>query len=270
MDEPRTIRFGVPPSDARSAKRQHAVELADHLEARVGLRLRVSFGTDYRQLVEDLVAGRLDAAWLAPLGLLRAKGQVRAVLALQRGGRCTFHGALVARRDAELVGLRDLAGKRVGWVDQDSAAGYVLTRALISEQQPDIDRFLGPQQILGSHRAVVEAVLDGRVDVGATFIHFGREGTVMLSGWHELFGQRAAELGPIAITGSIPGDVIAVSAACPSETEAALVAALRGLERDAEGRQLLANVFGADAVAEPRPSEHEALSEQARRAGWQP
>lgn len=269
-EKSRELSFGLPPTDPLSPKRQHAADLVTFLEQRNGLRVSASFGTDYRSLVEDLVAGRLDSAWLAPLSLLRAERQVRPVLVLQRAGQCTYHGALVARRDSGFVGVRDLAGKRVGWVDEDSAAGCVLTRALISEQYRDIDTFLGSQQMLGSHRAVVEAVLVGQVDVGATFMNFGRDGTVVQSGWQEFLGERAQEVGPIAITGSIPGDVIAVRQKLPREDTAALVSALRELAADAEGKLLFANVFGAEAVVDPRPNEHDLLADQARRAGWRP
>lgn len=270
MTASRELSLGLPPTDPDSPKRQHTSELVRYLEQRFGLRLTASFGTDYRTLVEDVVTGRIDAAWLAPLSLLRAERQARPVLVLQRAGQCTFHGALVARRDSGLVGVRDLAGKRVGWVDEDSAAGCVLTRALISEQHRNIDAFLGPQEMLGSHRAVVEAVRDGRVDIGATFMNFGRDGTVVQSGWQEFLGDRAEELGPIAITGSIPGDVIAVRHALPRDDTAALVSAFRELATEPEGRALFANLFGAEAVEDPRPTEYDLLADQARRAGWKP
>lgn len=270
MDVTRELSLGLPPTDPESPKRQHTGELVRFVEERFKLRLTASFGSDYKSLVEDVVAGRLDAAWLAPLSLLRAERQVRPLLVLERAGQCTFHGALVARRDSGLVGVRDLAGKRVGWVDEDSAAGCVLTRALISEQHRNIDAFLGPQQMLGSHRAVVEAVLDGRVDVGATFMNFGRDGTVVQSGWQEFLGERADELAPIAITGRIPGDVIAVRHALPREDTASLTTAFRELATDEEGRAVFANLFGAEAVADPRPAEYDLLADQARRAGWRP
>ena len=264
------LSLGLPPTDPRSPKREHTDALVRRLEDQHGLRVTPTFGRDYRTLVEDLVANRLDAAWLAPLSLLRSERQARPVLVLERAGQCTYHGALVARRDAGLVGVRDLAGKRLGWVDQDSAAGCVLTRALISEQYRNIDAFLGPQRMLGSHRAVVEAVLAGDVDAGATFMNFGRDGTVVQSGWHEFLGTRARELAPLAITGSIPGDVIAVRHELPRDDAAALVAALRALTADAEGRALFTKVFGAEAVVDPRTGEHDLLAEQARRAGWRP
>lgn len=256
------LRFGFPPSEPDSAKRRDAAELARQLH------LDVAFGTDYRSLVDDLVAGQLDAAWLAPLSLLRGAVAVRPVLSLRRAGRVSFHGALIARRDSGLVGIRDLKGLSVGWVDRDSAAGYVLTRALIAEQRPDVDGFLGPQQILGSHRAVVEAVVDGRVQVGATFVNFGAGATMIGSGWQELLGDRASEVGAIAITGSIPGDVIAVRQSLAEADTAALVAALRARADDDAGRALIGSVFGAEGFDDPRPGEHDLLARQAERAGW--
>ena len=270
MDAPRELSLGLPPTDPESPKREHTSALVRYLEEHFGLHLTASFGTDYRTLVDDVVSGRIDAAWLAPLSLLRAERQVRPLLVLERAGQCTFHGALVARRDAGLVGVRDLAGKRIGWVDEDSAAGCVLTRALISEQHRNVDAFLGPQEFLGTHRAVVEAVLAGQIDAGATFMNFGRDGTVVQSGWQELLGDRAAELGPIAITGSIPGDVIAVRHGLPRADTAALGSAFRELANDDQGRALFAKVFGAEAVNDPRAADYDLLADQARRAGWRP
>lgn len=264
------LTFGFPPSDPESENRAYTAELAVHLDERSGLPMQPRFSTDYRALVDDLVAGRLDAAWLPPLNLLRADTSVRPVLALQRAGKSSYHGAIVARRDSGLVGLRDLAGKRMGWVDKDSAGGYVLARALIAEQYRDVDAFLGPQEFCGSHRAVVEAVRDGKVDAGATFVHFGRDFAVTSSGWQEFLGERAHELGSIALTGSIPSDVIAVRNELPEDDGAALVEALLGLASDPDGRVLLAKVFNANGLEEPRMREYEQLAILAERAGWRP
>jgi len=263
--------IGFPPAEVGSQKRRDTGELARQLAERLTMKVRGEHATDYRSLVDDLVTGRVDAAWLPPLGLLRAERQVRPLLVVERAGNASYHGALVARRDAGMVGIGDLAGKRVGWVDADSAAGYVLSRALIAELHRDVDAFLGPQRLLGSHRAVVEAVLDGTVDAGGTFLNIGRDGRIVLSAWQEFLGDRASELAPIAITGSIPGDVIAVRSQLPAEQAQALVSALRDLLADPHGRAVIAAVFhGAAAFSEPRSDAYDPLADQARRAGWRP
>lgn len=265
------LRVGFPPAAADSPKRQDAAELARRLGERLAMPLAVQHATDYRGLVEDLVGGRLDAAWLPPLLLLRTERQVRPVLALERAGSFSYHGAIVARRDAGIVGISDLAGKRVGWVDADSAAGCVLSRALIAELHPDVDAFLGPQRMLGSHRAVVEAVLAREVDAGGTFLNVGPTGAIVLSAWEQFFGERASEIAPVAITGAIPSDVLGVGWHVPAEQVRALVEALHAFAAEPDGRDVIAAAFnGATGFSKPRPDAYDRLADLARRAGWRP
>src|SRR4051812_3888047 len=117
---PTELRLGFPPADADSPKRRDTAEIAERLGEKLGMTVRAEHAADYRTLIQHLVAERLDAAWLPPLGLLRAERQVKPILAIARAGKSSYHGALIARADAGMVGIADLAGKRVGWVDTDS------------------------------------------------------------------------------------------------------------------------------------------------------
>ena len=70
----------------------------------------------------------------------------------------------------------------------------------------DLERAFASEKISGSHQAVVEAVLAGEVDVGATFAQLdARQDKVEAAGWG------AADAQVIASAGPIPADVLAAS-----------------------------------------------------------
>jgi phosphate/phosphite/phosphonate ABC transporter binding protein len=229
------------------------------------------FATDYRALVTELVTGRIDLAWLGPLAMLRAGSDAVPVLVMRRADRETFHGALIARRDRGIANIAGLAGRSIGWVDGDSAAGHVFPRALIAAEHGDVDAFLGAQRTLGSHRAVVEAVLDGAVDTGATFVNFDDDGEIAVASWYEHAGEQRDEIVSIAHTPAIPHDMIAVRATLPAGDRDAMVAALCGLVDDHEGQDLQMSAFnGAQGFRPVDPTRLPTLDALARSAGWLP
>lgn len=271
MEPPRTLVFGFPPVDGASDKQRATTDLIGHLGAQAGLSLRAVFATDYRTLANDLVDGGIDVAWLGPLAVLRVGTGGIPSLIMRRAGRTTYHAALFARRDAGITSVSDLEGRRVGWVDEDSAAGYVFPRALIGADYPMVDVFLGEQRILGSHRAVVEAVLDGSVVAGATFVNFDEEDEIAVCGWYEHAGDRRDELESFAVTAPIPHDMIVVRASLAQGDRDAIIGALRALADDHEGQDLQMAVFnGSQGFASVEPSLLADLRDAAGRAGWRP
>jgi phosphate/phosphite/phosphonate ABC transporter binding protein len=270
-DRERTLAFGFPPTGSQSTKRDEAADLVRLLGERAGLQLRAVFADHYRALVEDLLAGRVDVAWLGPIAALRAGAGAVPVLVMQRAERTTYHATLIARRDAGIASVADLGGKRIGWVDEDSAAGYVIPRALIAAHRADVDAYLGEQRVLGSHRAVVEAVLNGSVDAGATFVNFDEDGEVAVASWFEHFGERRDEIVGFEVSSPIPHDMIAVRASLPADDRAAVIAALRALANDHEGQDLQMAVFnGAQRFGSVDPGLLADLALLVGRTGWKP
>src|SRR5690606_3777649 len=177
-----------------------------------GLPAVAHAASDYPDLLQALRAGQVDIAWLPPVVALRAASTGRALpIALPvRRGVSSFYSALFARSESPYRRPADLLGVRAAWVNAQSASGYLVIRAALRAQGVDLARAVAEEKFVGSHAAVVRAVLDDQADVGATFLHHDPAGGgVWRAGW----GNQ--EVSVIARVGPIPADVLAAGVHVP-------------------------------------------------------
>lgn len=254
IDRQHTMTLGIPPSGGLVRARRDAQQLTTFFESKFNLHVEAWVAANYHELVTGIIQERVDLAWLPPVAFAEALVQgVRALAVARRSGATQFRGALIVRADSDIYRIDDLAGRRMGWVDVESASGYLLPRALVAARGKDADAFLGAQQLLGSHRAVVQAVLHGIVDCGATFAHCDDRGVPIRSGWQQYLEDRAVEIRPIAYTAPIPGDAIAARPGFVSTPQCrSFVSALRAMTDEPQGRAVLDAVFNQiDAFDDP-------------------
>jgi phosphate/phosphite/phosphonate ABC transporter binding protein len=211
------VRVGVASTASGSG-----AEAADDLEARLqafckalsgvlGVEVEPHAAADYPSLLDAMNLGRVDVAWLPPVLALRAASAGRALpIALpMRGGVSSFHSALFARAGTPLRRPADLHGVRAAWVDRNSASGYLVIRASLRAQGVEPTEAFATESFLGSHERVVQAVLSGEADVGATFMHHTEGSGVWRAGWGEENVHVLARVGPI------PADVVAAGIHMP-------------------------------------------------------
>lgn len=200
---------------AAGPTREKVERFCEALSEAIGIDIQPRVYDDYQALVESIGAGETHLAWLPPIVAVRAVAQGSAIPVVLpvREGDSSFAAALFSRVDSNIMTVADLRGARSAWVDEQSAAGYLVIRAYLRSQGLDLDQAFGEQMFWGSHAAVVEAVLSGRADVGATFAHLepGRQ-QVRSAGW----GEQPVRI--VAMAGPIPADVIAASIRLPSST----------------------------------------------------
>ncbi len=198
--------------DARAILRARLRALADALGEATGLSTTPRDFDDYPSLLGGMYEGAVDIAWLPPVVAMRAASSGRALpIALPvRRGISSFHTALFAQVGSPIVRPPDLVGARAAWVDRQSASGYLVIRAALRAQGVDLAHAVSEEKFLGSHDAVVRAVLSGQADVGATYLHHDTRGTgVWRAGWGSSNVHIVARVGPI------PNDVIAAGVHVP-------------------------------------------------------
>ena len=203
----------------------------------------------YHHLLEALASKELDVVWLPPILALRATAQKLCLpIALPvRHGVSTYSTALFTRPGSAIRELGDLRGVSAAWVDRQSAAGYLIIRAYLKSRGVDLDDAFDHEKFLGAHDAVADAVLEGEVDVGATFVYLDPDastGAPKAAGW----GDRRVHM--IDAAGPIPSDVIAANRSLPKETRELTKAALVGREHP-ELTRAAKDLLGADSVVAP-------------------
>jgi phosphonate transport system substrate-binding protein len=215
VDTPQAIAFGVPPSLDELQHQRLLSALSNHLTRRIGVTVVASRALSYEDLSAKLASGVLQAAWLPPalfVELDRSIG-LQPVAAAERGSGVGYYCAFFTLVDSDIATLEQIPGHSVGWVDPSSASGYVYPRLQLASYGIDPTTAFQEEVFFRTHSAVVRAVLDRAVDLGATFVHLDPSNPrkVLRAGWRpappELDTSAIKWLEPF---GPLPSDVIAV------------------------------------------------------------
>jgi ABC-type phosphate/phosphonate transport system substrate-binding protein len=150
--------------------------------------------SNYERQVEDLVAGRIDAAWNSPLAWIRtqrlaeAEGQRAIALAMRDTDR-DLTSVVVVRSDGPIAEIADLEGRTigVGTVDSPQATLLPLSHLGAAGVTPTVRRFDVGVGLHGDHvggeRLAASALMAGDVDaacvIDANHLLFAQEGTLM-------------------------------------------------------------------------------------------
>src|SRR5262245_58804182 len=196
----RGLLVGFTPAHGAAEASAWGQRLAAYLGTRAGAPTRPFVASSYGALVSGLNEGRVDIGWLPPLVYATSAhaGRLVPLVKFVRHGRGHYFAAFIVRAGSPIRELAQLRGKRIAWTDPRSSAGYLFPRAHLLELGFDPERFFSNQVFVGSHRAVVEAVLEGRADVGATYYSPGKPGEVVANAWAQHFPARASEIRVLA------------------------------------------------------------------------
>ncbi|MET8091603.1 PhnD/SsuA/transferrin family substrate-binding protein [Micromonospora sp. NPDC005220] len=147
----------------------------------------------YERQVEDLIAGRIDAAWNSPLAWLRAErlaaANGTAVRALtMRDTDQDLTSIVVVRADSPVRQIADLTGRvvAVGAVDSPQATLIPLGHLAAAGVTVDVRRFDVGVGLHGDHiggerdaaRALVAGEVDAACMIDANHLAFSQEGTL--------------------------------------------------------------------------------------------
>lgn len=199
----------------------------------------------YAELTAAIEDGEVGLAWLPPVPTIELESRrVASVLAIPaRRGQTTYHAAFIVRRGGPKT-LAELRGRRAAWVQRDSAAGYLVPRMHLAAQGFDVLRFFARELFVHSHSAVIDAVVNGEVDVGATFCNCdGATGKVLQSAWQDEAGQSIRPIEPLVTMGPIPNDALVAATELPAHARASLTRWL--LAPDARARTLFEGLLGS-------------------------
>jgi phosphonate transport system substrate-binding protein len=245
MGNPERLTFGLVPPPTFSGLESRLHPLLRWVGDRAGVSLVHRQVSSYDDLVSALREGRIDVAWLPPIPFARleAEGVVRALVCAERGGPDAYVAVLLARAESSIASLDDVRGKRVGWVDPLSTTGYVVPRMRLSVRFPDAELF-AKETFFGSHAAVVRAVLDGIIDVGASYGGFSADGELVRGAFDD-FGGRAEDLRVVEAFGAMPPDLIAIRGSVAPELEDALGAAFVATGNEPLMLDAVRTTFGA-------------------------
>jgi phosphonate transport system substrate-binding protein len=152
--------------------------LRQYAEDLLGVPTKLFAPADYNGVIEGLLGGNLDMAWLGASGyakvFLTDPEAVEPVLVkINTDGSFGYHSVGFARADSDIASLEDMAGKVFGFGDPNSTSGYLIPSIEIPQQGDEITMepgdYFGDVVFTGGHEQTIVAVSNGDIDAGVTW-----------------------------------------------------------------------------------------------------
>lgn len=265
---PKVLRMGFVPSENLQELMRKAQPIANWMRKSLKMEIVPFVASDYTGVVEAMRAGKVDAAFFAPGGFVLAEKQAGAKVILKsvRKGKAAFYSAIITHRDSGIRSLDDLKGKSFAFVDLASVSGSIYPKSLLLSSGINPERDFSRVIYAGGHDATVLAVLNRRVDAGATFANdtTGRSGA-----WTDFLKNKddQEQIRVVSYTKPCPSDNICVN----KDLSPALVARLKHsfltMSKTPEGIKLLKELYHVDGYVEATSADYEPVREAFERLG---
>ncbi|MEQ5826753.1 phosphonate ABC transporter substrate-binding protein [Sulfitobacter sp. NFXS29] len=151
--------------------------LRSYTEERLGVPAKLFAPADYNGVIQGLLGGTLDMAWLgasayAAVHLQDPEAVEPVLVKINLDGSYGYHSIGFARKDAGINTLEDMQGKVFGFGDPNSTSGYLIPSIEIPQTTGatmESGDYFGEVKFTGGHEQTIVAVNNGDVAGGVTW-----------------------------------------------------------------------------------------------------
>jgi len=237
--------------------------LGQYISKRLGIKVRFTVLSRYPHIITRFVTRSMDGAIFGIFtGALAADNLGVEPLARSMGldERTSAQGLLIARKDSGIKNLTMARGKRIAFVDQVTATGYLFVLAdMRSMGLGQSIKYFSDYQFTGSHDSALYSVLSGKSDLAAVK---DRIYTKMA----EKDPLIKEELVIIDRSEMLPDNTFCVRADMPLELKLRLQETLLRMHEDPEGKEVL-RMYEAKKFVEAVKKDFDPVRAMALRAG---
>ncbi len=256
-----TLVIGFMPSSNVEQVHQLSLAIASRISQTEKFEVRSVVGASYGDLADAVRDGEIHAVFMSPV--LYVKNDFHKThkpllrVARKKPIRDAYYGAYVVKQDnKDIASLADMCDVTIGYTDLDSSSGYVYPKLMLSKYLKETNRLKKckiREVFLDGHKGVLDAVMLGQVDVGATFANDARGAS---GAWKQLgpYPIRA-----IATTKSIPSDALFVPKTMSIAMQKKISDAFRGLLETQEGRAMVDKLFNAQDLVPSNGTDYDAV-----------
>ncbi|WP_112323013.1 phosphonate ABC transporter substrate-binding protein [Oceanibium sediminis] len=222
--------------------------LQEYAEDALGVEVKLFAPADYNGVIQGLLGGTIDMAWLGASAYaatyLQDPEVVEPVLVkVNIDGSIGYHSIGFARTDSGIASLEDMQDKVFGFGDPNSTSGYLIPSIEIPQAtgaSMETGDYFGEVKFTGGHEQTIIAVFNGDIDAGVTWA----DGQ---GNWEDGYNSGALrkavdaglidmnELVEIWKSKVIPEGPIVLRTALPEDVKATMTELVDGLhERDAD------------------------------------
>jgi phosphonate transport system substrate-binding protein len=155
------VRIGITPV-FQTERTSLLREWRDYLERHLGQAVHFEQSNTYRDIINNLLAQRLDFAWICGLPYVANLPRLELTAAPLYQGKPLYRAYLIVpAQDTATNSLTDLRGRIFAYADPDSNSGFLVPRYELVRQGLDPDAFFRKTFFTSGHRNAIEAVSVG-------------------------------------------------------------------------------------------------------------
>ncbi len=152
--------------------------LQEYTTEALGVETKLFAPADYNGVIQGLLGGTIDMAWLGASAyaatFLQDEAAVEPVLIkVNLDGSVGYHSIGFARVDSGITSLDDMQDKVFGFGDPNSTSGYLIPSIEIPQHAEGITMesgdYFGEVKFTGGHEQTIVAVNNGDIDAGVTW-----------------------------------------------------------------------------------------------------
>jgi phosphonate transport system substrate-binding protein len=205
--------------------------LRGYTEDALGVPTRLFAPADYNGVIQGLLGGTLDMAWMgassyAAVYIQDETAVTPVLIKINMDGSYGYHSIGFARADSGITSLDDMKGKTFGFGDPNSTSGYLIPSIEIptlTNSTMDSGDYFGEVKFTGGHEQTIVAVNNGDVNAGVTWadgqgnwedgFNSGAlrkavdAGLVDMNDLVEIWRSKPIPEGPVVLRTALPDDV---------------------------------------------------------------
>ena len=172
------FRIGVLGGENAQDRMNSYTCLQEYVTEALGVETKIFAPADYNGVIQGLLGGTLDMAWLGASSYaatyLQDPEAVEPVLVkVNLDGSIGYHSIGFARVDSGIDSLDAMEGKVFGFGDPNSTSGYLIPSIEIPQYKDGITmesgEYFGEVKFTGGHEQTIVAVANGDIDGGVTW-----------------------------------------------------------------------------------------------------
>ncbi len=143
--------------------------LAEYLTAELGEKVSIVIPKDFEAFKSAVSAGEIDIGFANSLVYVQLREDVQVeplALSAEPLAGTRFRGIIIAQKKSGINTVQDLKGKKLVFVEKDSAAGYLFQMLLLKKSGLDIHKDFILLPFAKKHDNVTMAVYNGAADAG--------------------------------------------------------------------------------------------------------
>ena len=163
------IKFGILPRLGPVELYGMFSPLAEYLTREAGEKVSIVIPKDFEAFKAAVKTGQVEMGFSNSLVYVQLKKDVQIeplALSSELKAGTKFRGIIIVRKDSGIEKLRDLQGKKLIFVDKDSAAGYIFQVLLLNTAMLDPAKDCIVLPFAKKHDNVTMAVFNGAADAG--------------------------------------------------------------------------------------------------------